>query len=49
MVVIIPVDIVTLRTQLLPQSPIYKLPIESTATPDGLYNAADDAGPLSPE
>ncbi len=45
---IIPVDIVTLRTRLLPQSATYTLPEESRATPSGRYRVLDVAGRLSP-
>ena len=45
-VVITPFE--TLRTRLLLESAIYRLPAESTATPRGRYNWALVAGPLSP-
>ena len=49
MVVIIPVDIVTLRIRWLPRSAMYTLPLVSTVIPYGMENAALVAGPLSPE
>jgi len=46
---LVAVDIVTLRIQLLFVSAMYTLPDESTFTPNGPFNAALVAGPLSPE
>ena len=47
-VVISPVDTLTLRIRLLPHSAMYKLPGESTITALGLYNVALVASILSP-
>ena len=46
MVVMVP--LVTLRMRLLPESAMYKFPVESIATPTGDISWALVAGPLSP-
>ena len=43
---IVPLE--TMRMRLLTVSAMYRLPVESTATPLGQYNSALVAGPLSP-
>jgi hypothetical protein len=47
-VLIRPVDIATLRIQLLPYSAMYTFPDESTAHPFGVFSVAEVAAPPSP-
>ena len=48
-VVMMPVEAVTLRMRWLFVSTMYRLPLASTATPDGLLSLALVAAPVSPE